>query len=119
MLSALEAQTLFSRALSEFAHEWESIVPVTEVTIRDPDNWLSGIGTFGTTLRNRSTGAIKVLGRRNGGAAGATYHRGISHLVLQAYGERNTDPVCRYLEELGIAPTALRGPRRVGTFRAG
>jgi hypothetical protein len=120
MLSPEAAQTLFTRALGEFAPEWESIVPVTEITNRDPENWLSGIGTFGTTLRHRTSGAIKVLGRRNGGAAGASYHRGISHLVLQAYSERNTDPMSRYLEEVGIASPPLKaGGRKLGSFRAG
>ena len=120
MLSPEEAQSLFARALAEFAPEWQIIVPVTEVTTRDPDHWASGIWTFGATLRHRSSGAVKVLGRRNGGAAGANYHRGVSHLVLQAYAERNIDPMSRYLDELGIALSALRAPERnLVSFRAG
>jgi hypothetical protein len=117
MLSPENAEGLFSRALSEFSADWEIIVPMSEVASRDPDGWLSGIWTFGTTLRHRTTGAIKVLGRRHGGAAGASYHRGISHLVLQAYGERNIDPVCRYLEEVGLS-SFKAPPRPLTSFRA-
>lgn len=119
MLSPAEAQGLFAQALAEFAPEWESLVPVAEITARDPNNWLSGMGTFGATLRQRTTGAIKVLGRRHGGAAGASYHRGISRLVLQAYAERNTDPICRYLEELGITIPPTTAARRFTAPRAG
>jgi len=56
-----------------------------------------------------------VLGRRTGPQP-AGYHRGISHLVLQAYSDRNTDPVRRYLEEVGIGK-ASNG--RKPAFRAG
>lgn len=104
MLPQPEAQRLFARALSEFAPQWETIVELHEVTVRDRDHWLSGIGTFGVTLRSRSTGEIKVLGRHGGATQGATYHRGISFLVLQAFAERNTDPVRRYLQEVGVIP---------------
>src|SRR2546425_8336243 len=119
MLSPQSAQGLFTRALAEFAPDWELMVPVSEVSGRDPASWPSGNWTFGATLRHRTTGSIKVLGRRHGGAAGATYHRGLSHLVLQAYGDRNTDPMCRYVEELGIVPSSLQAPqRRLTDFRA-
>ena len=106
MLPQPEAHRLFAHALAEFTPEWETIVELRTVTTRDRDHWLSGIGTFGVTLRHRPTGAIKVLGRRSGGTPEATYHRGISFLVLQAYAERNTDPIRRYLEEIGLAPLA-------------
>jgi hypothetical protein len=108
MLPQPEAQRLFDHALAEFAPDWEAIVDVKPITIRDRDAWLSGIGTFGVTLRHRPSGAIKVLGRRSGDVQAATYHRGISFLVLQAYGERNTDPIRRYMEEIGLAPTSGR-----------
>ena len=102
MLTRDEAHGLLRRVLAEFAPDWESRGSVTEVTTRDPQHWLSGIGTFGVMLQHRGSGAMKVLGRRAASGAGVSYHRGISFLVLQAYGERNTDPVRRYLEEIGI-----------------
>ena len=104
MLPQPEAQQLFAHALTEFAPEWEIIVELKPITIRDRDHWLSGIGTFGVSLRHRPTGAIKVLGRRSGGAPDASYHRGVSFLVLQAYAVRSTDPIRRYLDEIGLAP---------------
>lgn len=108
MLNRDEAHGLLKRALVEFAPEWDSMGPVSEVTSQDPDNWLSGIGTFGVMLQHRRSGTVKVLGRRTGpaSAASVTYHRGISFLVLQAYGDRNTDPVRRYLGEIGVAMSA-------------
>jgi hypothetical protein len=110
MLTRDEAHGLLRRALGEFAPEWDSMGSVNEVTSQDPDNWLSGIGTFGVTLQHRRSGSVKVLGRRTGPASSAsvTYHRGISFLVLQAYRERNTDPVQRYLDEIGIAARSGR-----------
>ena len=56
-----------------------------------------------------------MLGRR-AGPEPATYHRGISHLVLKAYSDRNTDPVRRYLEEVGLARESSGGRPM---FRAG
>lgn len=108
MLTRDEAQGLLHRLLAEFAPEWESMGPVSEVTTRDPQHWLSGIGTFGVMLQHRGSGSVKVLGRRAGSDSGVSYHRGISFLVLQAYGERNTDPVRRYLEEIGVASQSVR-----------
>src|SRR5215510_12167915 len=98
MLARDDAQRFLIGALGEFAPDWEPIGDVSELTGQDPDVWLSGVGTFGVILRHRSTNELKVLGRRSGPDP-ATYHRGISHLVLQAYRDRNTDPVRRYLEE--------------------
>jgi hypothetical protein len=117
MLLREDAEQLLGMALKEFAPDWEIMGPVTEVTIRDPDHWLSGIGTYGATLRNRRTGAVKVLGRR-GGDGSANHHRGVSYLVLEAYGDRNVDPIRRYLQELSVAdsqPGARRAAFRLGT----
>jgi hypothetical protein len=117
MLTRDDAQRLLLGALGEFARDWEPVGDVTEVTSQDPNHWLSGAGTFGVILRHRTTQELKVLGRRSGPQP-ASYHRGISHLVLQAYSERNTDPVRRYLEEVGIGSRQSSGGRPV-TFRAG
>jgi hypothetical protein len=112
MLLREDAEQLLAMALKEFAPDWEIVDPVTEVTIRDQDHWLSGIGTYGTTLRNRHTSAVKVLGRR-GGDDPANHHRGVSYLVLEAYGDRNTDPIWRYFQEVCVAE-CQKGPRRAG-----
>jgi hypothetical protein len=118
MLPREEAEPLFARALAELASDWEMVGGLVEVNIREPNHWLSGIGTFGATLRHRATGAIKVLGRRSGSEPGATYHRGISFLVLEAYAERNTDPIRRYLEEVGVAGRrSVFGQRPLAVFR--
>jgi len=116
MLTSVEAQRLLGSALREFAPDWEPVGEVKEIDAQDPNHWLSGIGTFSVILRHRSTNALKVLGRRNGPPP-ATYHRGISYLVLHAYGERTTDPVCRYLQEVGIS--TRQGGGRSLSFRAG
>jgi len=115
VLSREDAQRFLLGALGEFAPDWEPVGDVTEVTAQDPNAWLSGVGTFGVILRHRSTQEVKVLGRRSGPQP-ASYHRGISQFVLTAYSDRNTDPVRRYLEEVGIArPSGGRRP----AFRAG
>jgi hypothetical protein len=106
MLSRAHAQELFCQALAEFAPDWKPAGELVEITVHDPHHWLSGIGTFGVMLQHRGSGAVKMLGRRVGAGPDASYHRGISFLVLEAYGERNTDPIQRYLGEVGLAPAA-------------
>jgi hypothetical protein len=110
MLTRDEAQRLLQSILDEFAPEWDPMGPVNEVTTRDPEHWMSGIGTFGVMLQHRRSGTVKVLGRRTGPVSGSSvsYHRGISFVVLKAYGERNTDPVRRYLDEIGVATHPAR-----------
>ena len=46
----------------------------------------------------------------------ATYHRGISYRVLEAYADRITDPIRRYFDEIGVATSehpsrSVRPPR--------
>jgi hypothetical protein len=117
VLSCEEAHRTFADALQEFAPDWEPLGDFRELTARDPDNWTSGMATFGTTVRHRMTGRLKVLGRRRGTERDATYHRGVSFLVLEAYRQRTTDPIRRYIEEVGLA--ALRPVWGPVTFRAG
>src|SRR3989442_14802792 len=110
MISRDDARRLLQLALEEFAPQWEICADPSPVTIRDPHHWLSGIGTFGVALRERATGTMKILGRRSGPEEGATFHRGISGLVLEAYGDGSSDPIRRYLQEIGAAGTTV--PRR-------
>ncbi len=111
MISRDDARRLLRLALEEFAPQWEICADPKPVTIQDPHHWLSGIGTFGVTLCERTTGTMKVLGRRSGPEEGATFHRGISVLVLEAYGDGSSDPIRRYLQEIGAAGTTFP-PRR-------
>jgi len=64
------------------------------------------LGTFGLILRSRFGGGVKVLGWRTGEIPNATYYRGISYRVLEAYADRITDPIRRYFEEIGIVAMA-------------
>lgn len=115
MLTREQALETFLSALRDLAPQWDPLGDFRELTARDPGNWTSGSGSYGATLRHRVTGALKVLGRRRGPLQ-AHYHRGVSFLVLEAYRQRSTDPMRRYLEEVGLleprtAPTP--GPRRL------
>ncbi len=103
---------LFDRVLREFAPDWERVGELRELSARDPEDWVSGPVSFGAIVRHRETEQLKVLGRRSGPHGAATYHRGLSSLVLKAYAERNTDPIRRYLEEIGMRP-------RTASFRVG
>jgi len=122
MISQDEARRLLQLALEEFAPQWEIRADPIPVTIQDPHHWLSGIGTFGVTLRERATGTMKILGRRGGPEESATFHRGISGLVLEAYGDGSSDPIRRYLQEIGVGGTTVpsRRPSKspVRTFTA-
>jgi hypothetical protein len=108
MVFRSDAAQMVRSLLGELAPDWHLVGEVTEVTVRDPEHWLSGNGTFGVMLQHRTTGKLKVLGRRAGAGPGATYHRGISFVLLQAYAQRNMDPIWRYLSEVGLASCQQR-----------
>jgi len=102
MLLPEQVQRLFQLALVEFAPDWEIAGAITELSLNNAEHWVSGLGTFGMILRNRQTSGVKVLGWRTGRIQSATYFRGISYRVLEAYADRITDPIRRYFEEIGI-----------------
>lgn len=102
MLLPEQVQRLFQLALVEFAPDWEIAGVSAELSLHNPAHWVSGLGTFGLVLRSRGTGSVRVLGWRTGEIPNATYHRGISYRVLEAYADRITDPIRRYFEEIGI-----------------
>ena len=112
MLLPEQVQRLFQLALGEFAPDWEIAGVCTELSLHKSEHWASGLGTFGLVLRNRMSGGAKVLGWRNGEPSNATYHRGISYRILEAYADRITDPIRRYFEEIGIV-TAPESPVRL------
>lgn len=102
MLLPEQVQRLFELALAEFAPDWEIAGVCDELSLHNPEHWVSGIGTFGLALRHRKTRAARILGWRAGEFLNATYHRGISYRVLEAYADRITDPIRRYFEEIGL-----------------
>ena len=102
MLLPEQVQRLFQLALVEFAPDWEIAGQSAELSLHSPEHWVSGIGTFGLILRSRGTGTVKVLGWRTGKIKNATYHRGVSYRVLEAYADRITDPIRRYFEEIAV-----------------
>ncbi len=102
MLLPEQVQRLFQLALVEFAPDWEIAGESAELSLHNPEHWVSGLGTFGLIVRSRGTGSVKVLGWRTGEIKNATYHRGVSYRVLEAYADRITDPIRRYFEEIGV-----------------
>lgn len=111
MLLREQAQRLFELALAEFAPDWEIAGACVELSVHNSEHWVSGLGTFGLVLRDRERGAAKILGWRTGEFRNATYHRGISYRVLEAYADRITDPIRRYFEEIAVtAPSDSLSP---------
>ena len=68
MLLPEQVQRLVELALAEFAPEWQVTGLCSELSLHNPDHWVSGLGTFGLILRNRQNRSAKVLGWRTGGA---------------------------------------------------
>ena len=113
MLLPEQVQRLLELALAEFAPQWQVASGCTELSLNNADHWVSGLGTFGLVLRNRQNRSAKILGWRNGDFMNATYHRGISYRVLEAYADRITDPIRRYFEEVGLVlPGVTRRPQQ-------
>jgi hypothetical protein len=108
MLTSEQAQRLFELAVNEFAPDWAIDGRGAELSLNNPDHWPSGIGTFGFVVRHRITGITKVLGWRRSSDTAAHHYRGVSFRVLEAYADRNTDPIKRYLQEIGaLGPSHL------------
>jgi hypothetical protein len=118
MLLPEQVQRLVELALAEFAPEWQVTGLCSELSLHNPDHWVSGLGTFGLVLRNRNSRAAKVLGWRNGDFRSASYHRGISYRVLEAYADRITDPIRRYFEEIGLVVPGKPSPKVAQTTDA-
>ena len=94
MLLPEQVQRLVELALAEFAPEWQVTGLCSELS-----------------LHNRQNRSAKVLGWRSGDFRSATYHRGISYRVLEAYADRITDPIRRYFEEIGLMMPGRVAPR--------
>src|SRR5690349_181985 len=61
MLLPEQVQRLVELALAEFAPEWQVTGLCSELSLHNPDHWVSGLGTFGLILRNRNSRSAKVL----------------------------------------------------------
>src|SRR5262249_60763373 len=92
MLLPEQVQRLVELALAEFAPEWQVTGLCSELNPHNPDHWGSGLGTFGLVLRNRKTRIAKGLRWRTGDFRSASYHRGISYPVLEAYAGPHNGP---------------------------
>ena len=104
----LDSRRLLEAAVREFSAEWEVVGDCSPVNLTDANQWPSSSRSFRVTLRHRTTGAQKVLGQRTVADAAASCHRGLAYLVLRAYAERNTDPIRRYFDEIGISTPSAR-----------
>src|SRR5262249_41575358 len=102
MLLPEQVQRLVELALAEFAPEWQVTGLCSELSLHNPDHWVSGLGAFGLILRNRQNRKAKVLGWASGGFRSASYHPGLSYRRLESYADRLTDPIRRYFEEIGL-----------------
>ena len=104
----LDSRRLLEAAVREFSAEWEVVGDCSPVNLTDANQWPSSSRSFRVTLRHRTTGAQKVLGQRTVADTSASCHRGLAYLVLRAYAERNTDPIRRYFDEIGISTPSAR-----------
>jgi hypothetical protein len=107
------AQADFARALTlalrEFAPAWEIVGDCAPVDPVDPSHWGSGSWSFQVTLRHRVTGHLKILGRRVAYEPNASLHPAVALSPIGAYRHGNTEPIRRYLEEIGVAATTAGG----------
>src|SRR5262249_6131505 len=102
MLLPEQVQRLVELALAEFAPEWQVAGLCSELSLHNPDHWVSGLGTFGLILRNRNSRSAKVLGWRRGGFTSAPRPHGTSN--AERAGPRHIAPAP------GPAATSRRSP---------
>ena len=108
MLSQADLQIALAFALREFGTPWKIVSDCSPVDPLDPNHWASGAHSFQVTLRHRVTGQLKALGRRIPDDAAASPHRGLALSLVEAYGQGNSDPLRRYLEEVGVVAGTTR-----------
>lgn len=100
-VTAEGAKALLEQALRQFAPDWDITDECQPVNMGDPTHWPSGVQSVRAVLRHRNSGRVKVLGQRVVNGPETTCHRALSLVVLEAYRDGNTDPMRRYLEEIG------------------
>jgi hypothetical protein len=106
MLAQADFERALAFALGEFAPAWEIVGDCAPVDPVDPSHWGSGSRSFQVTLRHRVTGRRKVLGRRAADEPNASFHPAVALSPIGAYRHGDTEPIRRYLEEIGVAATA-------------
>jgi hypothetical protein len=105
MLAQADFERALAFALGEFAPAWEIVGDCAPVDPVDPSHWGSGSRSFQVTLRHRVTGRLKVLGRRAADDPNASFHPAVALSPIGAYRHGDTEPIRRYLEEIGVAAT--------------
>src|SRR2546426_1482909 len=102
MLLPEQVQRLVELALAEFAPEWQGTGLCSELSLHNPDHWVSGLGTFGLILRNRQSRSAQVLRWRSGDLRSATHHRRISYRGLETDADPITDPIRPHFQEIRL-----------------
>lgn len=103
MLAQADFQRALALALGEFAPAWTIVGECSPVDRFDASHWGSGPQSFQVTLRHRVTGHLKVLGRRGSYEPSASVHPAVALSLIGAYRHGNSEPIRRYLEEVGVA----------------
>ena len=105
MLAQADFERALALALGEFAPAWEIVGGCAPIDPLDPTHWGTGSRSFQVTLRHRVTGHLKVLGRRVAHEPNESLHPAVALSPIGAYRHGNTEPIRRYLEEIGVAST--------------
>ena len=108
MLAQADLQNALAQALGEFGPAWKIVSDCSAVDPLDPSHWAVGSQSFHVNLRHRVTGRLKVLGRRVADEPSASLHRAVALSLVDAYVHGNPDPMRRYLEDIGVAPSTER-----------
>jgi len=108
MLAQADLQNALAQALGEFGPAWKVVSECSPVNPLDPSHWAVGSQSFHVNIRHRVTGRLKVLGRRVADEPSASLHRAVALSLVDSYIHGNTDPIRRYLEDIGVATGAER-----------
>ena len=106
MLAQADFQRALALALGELAPAWTIVGECSAVDRLDANHWGSGPHSFQVTLRHRVTGDLKALGRRVSYEPTASVHPAVALSLIGAYRHGNSEPLRRYLEEIGVAAAA-------------
>ena len=108
MLAQADLQNALAQALGELGPAWKIVSDCSPANPLDPSHWAVGSQSFHVNLRHRVTGRLKVLGRRVADEPSASVHRAVALSLVDAYAHGNADPMRRYLEDIGVAPSTER-----------
>jgi len=108
MLAQADLQNALAQALGEFGPAWKIVSECSPVNPLDPSHWAVGSQSFHVNIRHRVTGRLKVLGRRVADEPSASLHRAVAFSLVDSYVHGNSDPIRRYLEDIGVATGSER-----------